>query len=100
MVADQLVSTVTGMLTGLTEAGAPLGSDTLGSAALPDAINAFATELENMDNSALVDIIETIDINALFDADGGFNTDALVTVFSSLDPTITQDLQVKIKTEK
>ena len=37
---------------------------------------------------ALVGIIEGIDINSLIDADGNFNTDALVTVFSTLDPTV------------
>ena len=42
---------------------------------------------------ALVGIIEGIDINSLIDADGNFNTDALVTVFSTLDPTIVQALQ-------
>ena len=42
---------------------------------------------------ALVSIIEGIDINTLIDADGNFNADALVTVFSSLDPTIVQTLQ-------
>ena len=42
---------------------------------------------------ALVGIIEGIDINSLIDADGNFNTDALVTVFSTLDPTVVQALQ-------
>ena len=42
---------------------------------------------------ALVSIIEGIDINTLIDADGNFNADSLVTVFSSLDPTIVQTLQ-------
>ena len=42
---------------------------------------------------ALVSIIEGIDINSLIDADGNFNTDALVTVFSTLDPTVVQTLQ-------
>ena len=42
---------------------------------------------------ALVGIIEGIDINSLIDADGNFNTDALVTVFSFLDPTIVQAFQ-------
>ena len=42
---------------------------------------------------ALVGIIEGIDINSLIDVDGNFNTDALVTVFSTLDPTVVQTLQ-------
>ena len=42
---------------------------------------------------ALVGIIEGIDINSLIDVDGNFNTDALVTVFSTLDPTVVQALQ-------
>lgn len=47
---------------------------------------------ENL-GKALVGIIEGIDINSLIDVDGNFNTDALVTVFSTLDPTIVQALQ-------
>ena len=104
------------MLTGLTALDNPI--DIAGNAALVGAINDFNTALTTMDNQArvfilikmnhfdpsqvkkcenlgkaLVGIIEGIDINSLIDVDGNFNTDALVTVFSTLDPTIVQALQ-------
>ena len=81
------------MLTGLTALDTPL--DIAGNAALVAAINDFNTALTTMDNAALVSIIEGIDVNSLFDADGNFNTDALVTVFSGLDPAVVQALQDK-----
>jgi len=90
-VAQSLVSQASGMLTGLTALDTPL--DIAGNAALVAAINDFNTALTTMDNAALVSIIEGIDVNSLFDADGNFNTDALVTVFSGLDPAVVQVLQ-------
>jgi len=90
-VAQSLVSQASGMLTGLTALDTPL--DIAGNAALVAAINDFNTALTTMDNAALVSIIEGIDVNNLFDADGNFNTDALVTVFSGLDPAVVQALQ-------
>jgi len=90
-VAQSLVNQASVMLTGLTVLDTPI--DIAGNAALVGAINDFNTALTTMDNQALVGIIEGIDINSLIDADGNFNTDALVTVFSTLDPTIVQALQ-------
>ena len=35
-----------------------------------------------MDQTALVDAISTVDVTTLVDADGNFNTDALITIFT------------------
>jgi len=90
-VAQSLVSQATGMLTDLATLTTPI--DVAGNPALVAAINDFNTALTNMDNQALVSIISGIDINALVDADGNFNTDALATVFNGLDAGMMQELQ-------
>ena len=49
----------------------------------------------DMDTQVLVDIISSLDVSLLIDADGNFNADALVTVFQGLDPTMLQNLQTE-----
>merc|ERR1712131_355459 len=57
-------------------------------------IEAFAVALEDIPNSDLVNLMDNVDITTLTDADGNFNTDALATVFSTMDPTVVEDLRV------
>ena len=57
-------------------------------------IEDFAVALEAIPNSDLVSLMDNVDITTLTDADGNFNTDALATVFSTMDPTVVEDLRV------
>ena len=57
-------------------------------------IEAFAVALEDIPNSDLVSLMDNVDITTLTDADGNFNPDALVTVFSTMDSSVVEDLRI------
>lgn len=86
-----MVNQASGMLQTIKTLNDPI--DVANNAALVNAIDAFDTALNGMDNAALVSMIENLDITALIDADGNLDPSALATVFSELDPSTVQDLQ-------
>merc|ERR1711868_105667 len=56
-------------------------------------INAFADALAAIPNDELVALIDNVDITTLVDDNGDFNANALATVFSTMDPTVVENLR-------
>jgi hypothetical protein len=92
-IAQQMINQASGYLDTMKTLTTPI--DIAGNANLLNAIDAFDTAITDMDTQVLVDIISSLDVNLLIDADGNFNADALVTVFQGLDPTMLQNLQTE-----
>jgi hypothetical protein len=94
MVADQLVSQVTGIIRDQADTGV-LATP----AALKGAVDSFADALDDMDRSALVDIMKNIDPNELYTDDGSFNPDALSVVFDLADDPALKDMAADLQTQ-
>ena len=94
MVADQLVSQVTGIIRTQADTG---GLAT--PAALKGAVDSFADALDDMDRSALVDIMKNIDPNTLYTDDGSFNPDALSVVFDLAEDPALKDMAADLQAQ-
>jgi len=62
-------------------------------AAFQTEIDAFADALAAIPNDELVALIDNVDITTLVDDNGDFNANALATVFSTMDPTVVENLR-------
>merc|ERR1712158_308477 len=89
-----MVNQASGMLQTIKTLDTPI--DVANNAQLVSAIDAFDAALTGMDNAALVAVIENLDITSLLDADGNLDTNALVTVFSSLDPAVPAETMTQL----